>query len=75
LDFADAYLVYENPAKITSQSTRSDEPRLVDIAIVQVAEAVLLLVYVELGDDVRVISFRRASRREREVYAGAKEQN
>jgi uncharacterized DUF497 family protein len=75
LDFADAHLVYENPNKITFESTRAKEFRLVDIALVEVAGVVLALVYVERDDDVRVISFRRASRQERRMLNVAKEQN
>lgn len=69
LDFADAELVYDSPDKITLASRRAREPRLVDMAMVEVAGTVLVLVYVERGQDVRVISFRRASRKEREFYA------
>jgi hypothetical protein len=36
LDFADAYLVYDNPDKITFQSTRKGEDRLQDIAMVAI---------------------------------------
>ena len=68
LDFADAYLVYENPAKVTLSSTRKEEDRSVDIAFVEKAGSVLTLVYVERDEDVRVVSFRRASGKERELY-------
>lgn len=68
LDFADAYLVYDNPDKITFCSLRNGEERLVDIALVELAGIVLAVVYVERVGDVRVISFRRASRKERELY-------
>ena len=69
LDFADAYLVYENPRKVTLRSPRGMENRAMDLAVVEIAGTVLVLVYVERGPDVRVISFRRASRRERKLYA------
>jgi hypothetical protein len=34
IDFFDAYLVYDNPNKITLSSTRSGERRMQDIALV-----------------------------------------
>ena len=75
LDFADVHLVYENPYKVTFASTQADENRSVDIAMVEISGQVLTLVYVKRGEDVRVISLRRASRRERKMYAEAKEQD
>jgi uncharacterized DUF497 family protein len=69
LDFVDAHLVYENSEKITIQSEHLSEPRLQDLALVEVAGTVLSLVYVMRGKTVRVISFRRAGRRERSLYA------
>ena len=68
LDFADAHLVYENPEKLTFSSTRSGEPRNLDIAPVKIAGRPLVLIYTVRGEDVRVISYRVASRREREIY-------
>jgi uncharacterized DUF497 family protein len=75
LDFAEAYLVYENTEKVTLESARYGEARSMDIALVELHGAVLALVYLEHGEDIRVISFRPASRTERRLYAGAKEQN
>ena len=44
-----------------------------DIALVQVAGVVLVLVYVMRGPDVvRAISLRRASNQERKLYAESK---
>lgn len=68
LDFADAYLVYNNPEKVTFSLLRKDELRNIDIALVKVVNRILLLVYILRGEDVRVISFRVASREEREHY-------
>lgn len=68
LDFRDAYLVYDDLEKVTFRTQRGTEPRFQDIALVEIAENVLSLVYVMRGDSVRVISFRLASRRERRVY-------
>jgi uncharacterized DUF497 family protein len=68
LDFADAHLVYENEEKLTLQSPRGVE----DMALVEMAGEVLSPAYVLRGKAVRVISFRRASRRERRLYAEVK---
>jgi uncharacterized protein len=71
LDFMDAHLVYDSPKKVTFSSHRSAEDRRLDVAMVQLAGRVLTLVYVERGFDVRVISFRFASRPERRAYEKA----
>ena len=68
LDFRDAYLVYDHPRKITFRTQRGTELRFQDIALVEIAGNVLSLVYVPRGQNIRVISFRPASRRERRIY-------
>lgn len=68
LDFADARLVYDDPEKFTILSVRGVESRSLDIAMVEILGVILALVYVERGEDIRVISFRHASRRERRRY-------
>jgi len=68
LDFRDAYLVYDNPKKITYRLQTRTEVRFQDIALVEIGGNVLSLVYVLRGGNVRVISFRYASRKERRVY-------
>lgn len=72
LDFADAFLVYEHPEKITIHSDRKREARAQDLAIVEMAEGMLSLAYALRDQNIRVISFRRASRRERRMYARIK---
>ena len=70
LSLADAMLVFDAPDKLTLESTRQDETRLMDIAMVEVAGVVLVLVYVmRQPDEVRAISLRRASKQERTLYA------
>lgn len=66
LDFADAWLVYDNPAKVTFESTRAEETRLLDLAPVD--QLLLVFIYVERGARIRAISLRRASRAERRIY-------
>ena len=70
LSLADALLVFDAPDKLTLKSTRKDEARLMDIAMVEVADVVLVLVYMmRQPDEVRAISLRRASKQERTLYA------
>jgi uncharacterized protein len=70
LSLADALLVFDAPNKLTLESTRQDETRLMDIAMVEVAGVVLVLVYLmRQPDEVRAISLRRASKQERTLYA------
>jgi uncharacterized DUF497 family protein len=66
LDFRSAYLVYENPGKLTLKSRYSNEPRLVDVA--EVGGRVVVLVYTLRREAVRCISFRYAKRKERRIY-------
>ena len=73
LDFADAWMVYENPDKCTYDMSRLSERRFMDVALAEVKGKVLALIYTERGNDVRVISFRPASREEREQYEQDKE--
>lgn len=69
LSLADAPLVFEAPDKLTLESPREGEDRCLDIALVERAGVVLVLVYVlREPDEVRVISLRRASRKERALY-------
>lgn len=70
LSLIDAPLVFNAPNKLTLESTRGDEARLMDVALVEVAGVVLVLVYVVRDpDEVRVISLRRSSKKERTFYA------
>jgi uncharacterized DUF497 family protein len=70
LSLADAPLVFNAPNKLTLESPRDNEARLLDIALVNMAGVVLVLVYVmRQPDEVRVISLRRASKQERTMYA------
>jgi hypothetical protein len=68
LDFKEAHHVYDNPDKLTYDSRREGERRLLDLAFAIVNGRLLALIYTKRGDDVRVISFRPASREEREQY-------
>lgn len=75
LDFKDADLVYENPDKCTYESSRGDEHRLMDVALAVIEGRVLTLVYTLRGANIRLISFRNASREERKQYEKDAKQN
>lgn len=72
LDFWIAHLVYESQEKLTYRLKSERELRLLDVALVEVKGAVLALVYTIRNGNVRFISFRYASRKERRRYAAAK---
>jgi hypothetical protein len=72
LDFWAAHLVYDDPEKITYRLKSQLEARFLDIALVESKGAILALVYTIRNGNVRFISFRYASRRERRRYAAAK---
>ena len=70
LSLSDAPLVFNAPNKLTIESGKADEARLMDVALVEVIGMVLVLVYVMRDpDEVRAISLRRGSRQERKLYA------
>lgn len=69
LSLSDAHLVFNAPHKLTLESPRAEEARKLDIALVELAGVVLVLVYVMRSpNEVRAISFRRASKQERNLY-------
>ena len=68
LDFRDASLVYDNPDKCTYMADRGAERRSMDLAMAEVRGRLLALIYTRRGEDVRIISFRPASREERKQY-------
>lgn len=68
LDFRDAHLVFDAPEKCTYTSNRGNEHRWMDLALAVVHGKVLALIYTHREDDIRVISFRVASREERKQY-------
>ena len=69
LSLADAPLVFNATDKLTLKSPRKSEARLMDVAMVELAGVVLVLVYVlREANEVRAISLRRASKQERKLY-------
>ena len=72
LSLADAPLAFEAPNKLTLSSSRADEARWMDLALVQVSGVVLVYVLRSPGE-VRAISLRRASKQERKLFASWQE--
>jgi uncharacterized protein len=66
LDFSRAKHIYEHPSKVTVPDEYPYEDRLVDFA--EMDGVVRVLVYTMRGSTVRCISFRSATRSEREFY-------
>lgn len=66
LDFGNADAVLDNPFRLDVETARGNELRTQSFAYVFDYLAVLTVVHTADGE--RIISFRRASRAEREVY-------
>ncbi|MEO0825719.1 MAG: BrnT family toxin [Cyanobacteria bacterium J06635_15] len=67
VDFADAVSVFSDDLAITIPDERFDEERFVTIGL-DVFGRVLVVVYTLRGDEIRVISARKATRQERRQY-------
>ncbi|HEV2418646.1 MAG TPA: BrnT family toxin [Terriglobia bacterium] len=67
--FAPAALVLDDPYAITSIDRDSDpeEKRFVTLGV-DAEGKILVLVYTHRGEEIRIISARRATKREREQY-------
>lgn len=70
LDFADAGEVLDSHFRLDLPGPRGGEDRVVSISYALGFLAVLTVVHTERDGAARVISFRRASRDEREIYDG-----
>lgn len=75
LDFILAPLIHEADFKLTIHSPRDDESRWVDVAEVADETLVLTLVYTRRRHVIRVISLRRANRKEHQLYVQARNQS
>lgn len=76
LSLDDAWQVFENPSRWDFPTRRAgSEARRVATALSPAAGAVCVLVYAERAGSIRCISFRRASRRERDLYYEYLEEN
>lgn len=67
IDFADAVSVFADDLAITIPDERFDEERFIAVGM-DAFGRVLVVVYTLRGDEIRVISARKATRREREQY-------
>lgn len=67
IDFADAVSVFADDLAITIPDERFDEERFITVGM-DAFGRVLVVVYTWRGDEIRVISARQATRREREQY-------
>ncbi|CDQ11494.1 BrnT family toxin [Acidithiobacillus ferrivorans] len=68
LDFRDADWVLESHYRLDVPVVRNDEMRLQSFAYVFEVLAVLSLAHAERGEESCIISFRKASAEEREMY-------
>ena len=62
-DFDDADAVLENPDRVTLAEVGRGEARWRDLALVETVGSVLAVVYTVRGYNIRIISFRKASRK------------
>jgi uncharacterized protein len=67
IDFADAVSVFADDLAVTMSEERFDEERFITIGIDALGR-VLVVVYTCRGNDIRLISARKATRSERKQY-------
>ncbi|NES19275.1 MAG: BrnT family toxin [Symploca sp. SIO3E6] len=67
IDFADAVSVFSDDLAITISDERFDEERFVIIGLDALGR-VLVVVYTLRGDEIRLISARKATRQERQQF-------
>jgi hypothetical protein len=67
IDFADAVSVFSDDLAITIPDERFDEERFITVGM-DAFSRVLVVVYTWRGNEIRLISARKATRRERKQY-------
>lgn len=67
--FADTFAVFEDPSAVTLDDLGSDEQRFVTIGM-DAFGRILVVTYTWRGDDIRIISARKAVRSEVRQYEG-----
>lgn len=72
IDFADALGVFLDPFRLETIDDREDYQETRFKVIGQVDELTLVVIYTERGEKFRLISARRANRRERKAYENHK---
>ncbi len=68
VDFLIAYRIYESDEKLTIACEYDNEQRWIDIAPIEGELLTFTMVYTYREKRVRVISLRRANRKERRLY-------
>ncbi|WP_435550728.1 BrnT family toxin [Desulfobacterium sp. N47] len=69
ISFADAFAVFEDPNAVTLEDIEHDEQRYVTIGM-DAFGRILVVVYTWRGDNIRIISARKAVRYEVRQYEG-----
>ncbi|MDT8391828.1 MAG: BrnT family toxin [Lentisphaeria bacterium] len=67
IDFVDAVFVLEDPSALTLEDDTDGEERFITMGMDNLGR-VLVVVYTWRGDQIRLISARRATRQERKKY-------
>ncbi|MGK7885542.1 MAG: BrnT family toxin [Crocosphaera sp.] len=67
IDFADAVSVFSDDLAITMEDERFDEERFITIGL-DFFGRILVIVHTWRGNDIRLISARKATRTERQQY-------
>ena len=70
IDFADVEIIFSQPI-LVKLDTRRDYQEARWAALGQLKDEVVFLAYTLRGEDVRIISIRRANKKERKIYAQA----
>ena len=72
IDFADALAVFLDPFRLETIDDRENYQETRFKVIGQVDEVTLVVIYTKRGEKFRLISARRANRRERKTYENRK---
>jgi len=67
IEFSHASTVLDDPMAVTIEDKRHDEQRFVTVGT-DLLGRVLVVVYVYRGENIRLISARKASQNERRIY-------
>jgi len=68
IDFADAVLIFNDPARIEMQDKRHNYREIRYKTIGMVENTIMLVVYTKRSENLRIISARKANKNERKTY-------
>lgn len=69
LDFVDGYLVFEDPQAVTFVSVKPSNNEIREYTIAKIKQTlIVMVVYTDRQGIIRIISFRLASKKERNLY-------